>query len=259
MQWNGHKLTQGLTHYRVKVIAVMAVAVISTDVLPAADRPAIAPGTRQCPLDQMPATRIDYEGNNILASGTDVNDRRPGYAKRTVIVADGYYKEITERTAILLKKKPRGQHEMTHLTMELLEHPSRSVIIETPLQRLEYEDRSDDANHMGVRTNKVEQMSGGSQSAAVIDAQTTLPMLLEPLPSIDKATYAGISCDLRWAPSPGKILCIAKIRGRHVTIAEDMQGSPNGRSWMLAKSKADICVSTEDFVPPAHARVQQAR
>ncbi|MET0534234.1 MAG: hypothetical protein ABW171_08420, partial [Steroidobacter sp.] len=144
---------------------------------------------------------------------------------------------------------------MPGVTMYVRELPSRFVIVETPQQKLVYDEQGD-PDKLGTRRNKSKTTSAADERAIVGGLQTALASSADKVEVIGKANYAGIPCDVRKALAPGNTLCVARIREQYVTLAEEIQTSPTGgaRSWMKAKSKADVCVSAKEFEPPATVR-----
>ena len=213
-----------------------------------------------CPAGQMPATRIEYEGKYNLDPTADVysiHELLPnvGYTRRTVLVANGYYKEMSEGTIGVVKDKPPGKAfpipGPDNPSLYARELPSRFVIIETPKQRLVYDEQGD-PEQLGRRTPKSKpasaaekQVIGGALAAALEPSAGAAAIL-------GKATYAGIPCEVRQFLMPGNSVCIARIRNQDVTLAEDMKVPKP--SWLKAKSKADVCVSAREFDPPASVR-----
>jgi hypothetical protein len=130
------------------------------------------------------------------------------------------------------------------------ELPSRFVIVETPQEKLVYDERGD-PDHLGSRTKK-SKTSAADERAIVGGLQAALAPSAGAVAVIGKATYAGIPCDVRKNLVPGNSVCIGRVRERYVTLAEDIQVPK--RSWMKAKAQADVCVSTRDFEPPANVR-----
>jgi hypothetical protein len=224
-----------------------------------------ASGAQSCPSGQIAATRIDYEGKYNLDPTVDMWNLRAltpnvGYTRRTVLVAEGYYKEASEGTIVVMKDKPPGKSvpipSPDNRKLYARELPSRFVIIETAKQKLVYDERGDPEN-LGTRAIKSRQFSAAEERAIVGGLQTAFAgsAAEENTKVLGKATYAGIPCDVRQALVPGNSWCIGRVRGQYVNLAEDMQ-FPNRpeRSWMHAKTKADVCVSAREFEPPAHVR-----
>lgn len=213
-----------------------------------------------CPAGQVAATRIEYEGNYNLDPTVDMFNLRAvipnvGYTKRTVLVAEGYYKEASEGTIVVVKDSAPGKPvPMPGSTMYARELPSRFVIVETPQQKLVYDERGDPDN-LGTRRNKPKKVSAAEESLIVGGLQAALDPAAANTKVIGKATHAGIPCDVRQFLMPGNSVCVGKVRGQYVTLAEEMQSPTGGpRSWMQAKTKADVCVSAKEFEAPAHVR-----
>lgn len=213
-----------------------------------------------CPAGQMPATRIEYEGKynqDPTADVYSIHELLPnvGYTRRTVLVADGYYKETSEGTIGVVKDKPPGKPfpipGADNPSLYARELPSRFVIVETPKQKLVYDEQGD-PEQLGSRRTKSKQpsvaeqrMVGGALAAALQPSAGNAAIL-------GKATYAGIPCEVRQFLMPGNSVCIARIRNQDVTLAEDMKVPKP--SWMKAKSKSEVCVSARDFEPPASVK-----
>ncbi len=138
-------------------------------------------------------------------------------------------------------------------TLYVRELPSRFVIVETPQQRLVYDERGD-PDQPGSRTSK-SKASAAEKLAIGSVLQTVLASSGDKIKVIGKATYAGIPCDVRQFLVPGNSLCIASVRGQYVTLAEEHHHPGRAEpSRMQAKAKADVCVSARQFEPPAHVR-----
>lgn len=220
-----------------------------------------ANAVQSCPAGQIAATRIDYEGRYNLDPTVDMFNLHAlvpnvGYTRRTVLVADGRYKEASEGTIVVVKDTAPGKPvPMPGVTMYAREFPSRFVIIETAQQRLVYDERGD-PDQLGRRTNKSKKTSAEDERAIVGGLQSALGAgALDQTKVIGKATHAGVPCEVRQFLMPGSSVCIATIRGQYVTLAEEMQVPGRTEpSRMQAKAKADVCVSTREFEPPAHVR-----
>jgi hypothetical protein len=213
-----------------------------------------------CPSGQIAATRIDYEGKYNLDPTVEMWKIQAlvpnvGYTRRTVLVANGYYKEVSEGMIAVVKDKGPGKAvPMPGITLYARELPSRFVIVETPQQRLVYDERGD-PEHLGTRTIKSKQVSATEKFALARGLQTAVASSGDKIKVLGKATYAGIPCEVRQAFVPGDSLCIASVRGQHVTLAEVIHSANRAApSRMQAKAKADVCVSTREFEPPAHVR-----
>jgi hypothetical protein len=221
-----------------------------------------ASAAQSCPSGQIAATRIDFEGKYNLSPIADMLNLHAlmpnvGYTRRTVIVADGYYKEMSEGTIAVVKDKPPGKPVpmpgADNPTMYARELPSRFVIIETPQQKLVY-DEAGDPDQLGTRRRKSKHVSAAEERAIVDGVQAALASSADQAQVIGKATYAGIPCEVREALGPGNSSCIGRVRGQHVTLAEELQFPNRSPSRMQAKTKADVCVSAREFEPPAHVR-----
>ena len=213
-----------------------------------------------CPAGQMAATRIEYEGKYNLNPAADVFNIHQllpnvGYTRRTVTVATGYYKEVSEGIIGVVKDKPPGKAfpipGATNPNMYARELPSRYVIIETAQQRLVYDEQGD-PEQLGTRTRKSKPVSGAEEQAIVSGLQAALEPSAANVAVLGKATYAGVPCEVRQFLMPGNSVCIGIVRGRPVALAED-HNVPR-RSYMTAKSKSDVCVSAREFEPPASVR-----
>lgn len=215
-----------------------------------------------CPAGQMAATRVEYEGKynaNPVADAFNIQALLPnvGYTRRTVLVASGYYKEVSEGTIGVVKDKPPGKPfpipGADNPNMYARELPNRFVIVETPQQRLVYDEQGD-PDQLGSRRNKSKQFSAADERAMVNGLQSALDSSPAAANTavLGTATYAGIQCEVRQFLMPGNSVCIGRIRGRDVTLAEDMQVPKP--SYMKAKSKTDVCVSAREFEPPTNVR-----
>jgi hypothetical protein len=229
----------------------------------------VAPGARAedtaqaCPAGQIAATRIEYEGQYNLDPTVHVFNLHAiapnvGYTKRTVLVGNnGYYKEATEGTLVVVKENGPGKPvPMPGITMYARELPSRFVIIETPQQKLVYDEKGDPENR-GTKRNKPKKVSAEDERMIVGGLQTALAPSADKVQILGKATYAGIPCEVRQFLMPGDSVCIASIRGQYVTLAEELKSPARPQpSTMQAKTKADVCVSTKEFEAPAHVRFE---
>ncbi|HEY0686315.1 MAG TPA: hypothetical protein VGD45_28500 [Steroidobacter sp.] len=232
------------------LVAVSGVAPLAMAASPAAS----------CPAGQMAATRIELEGKYNLSPAADVFNIHAllpnvGYTKRTVIVANGYYKEVSEGTIGVVKDKPPGKPfaipGATATNMYARELPSRYTIVETPKERLVY-DESGDPDQPGRRMSKSKQTTPAEERAIVDGLQAALASSADNAAILGKATYAGIPCEIRQFLMPGNSVCIAQVRGQSVTLAEDLKVPQP--SHMKAKAQSDVCVSARDFEPPANVR-----
>jgi hypothetical protein len=169
-----------------------------------------------CPSGQIAATRIDYEGKYNLDPTVDILNLRAlvpnvGYTRRTVLVANGYYKEASEGTIVVAKEEPPGKpvpiFSPDNRKLYARELPSRFVIIETAQQKLVYDERGD-PDHLGSRTIKSKQDSAADERAIVGGLQTALASSADRVKLIGKATYAGIPCEVRQFLVPGNSVCI---------------------------------------------------
>jgi hypothetical protein len=221
------------------------------------DAPLVMAASAACPAGQIAATRIEYEGKYNPGPTMDLVNlpelaAKVGYTRRTVLVASGYYKEASEGTIVAMKDQPPGTPvPMPGVKLFARELPSRFVIIETAQQRLVFDERGD-PDRLGTRRTKSKQLSAAEERAAADALQAALAPAAGNVKVLGKATYAGIPCEVRQNLVPGNSVCIATIDGQYVTLAEEMQ-VPH-RSWIRAKSKADICVTKQEFEPPAHVR-----
>lgn len=216
-----------------------------------------------CPSGQFAATRIEYEGNYNLSPTVDILNLHAlvpnvGYKRRTVLVANGYYKEVSEGTIVVAKEEPPGKPvplpSADNKKMYARELPSKFVIVETPQQKLVY-DESGDPDHLGTRRNKSKQAPAADEAAIVGGLQAALGPSAGAAEVTGKATYAGIPCEMRKFLAPGNSVCIARLRGQYVTLAEEIKFPHRAQaSRMQAKTKTEVCVSAREFEPPANVR-----
>ena len=115
-------------------------------------------------------------------------------------MADSYYKEVTEGTTVLRKETALDQDQhRSNQTLDAHELPSRLVAIETPLHRFVHEERTK-GDSLDVKVEKLQLTSDRRQPFLVKGPGFLLALSDEPQASIDRATYAGIECDLQWIP-----------------------------------------------------------
>lgn len=215
--------------------------------------------TLRCPDGQIAATLIEYSGGHtadLSLNAPTLADlvRKMGYSRRRVIVAKDHYKEVSEGTMGILNDTGPGKPVViageTHFLRVL---PSGLIVLETPRQRIEYDELSS-GDQLAVMSDKPQLTSDNELHSIAGSPQASNVSAPDTTPTLAKASYAGIPCELRSAPMTGKLTCVAWVRGREIVLAEDMQ-TITGRSWMLAKTTTEVCMSPQDFAAPSNVPV----
>jgi hypothetical protein len=246
-------------HHGVSAIAfVTSVACLATEA---------AETKLSCPAGQLPATRIDYQGKynpDPTADAMKIRELVPnvGYTSRTVIVAKDFYKESSVGKIAVLKEKGPGKPVQMpgapSYTLFASELPSRFVILETPTERMTYDEQGDPAQ-AGRRVKKSARASAEERRLLAGGLQATLASSADKAQVMGEANYAGIACTVRKFLTAGATVCVARVQGQDVTLAQESKDPTTGeRQWMQATKQSQVCVAKQEFAPPASVRFKAA-